>query len=386
MAEDKIADIIKYEGDNTTFIWKHPKEDFLTGTQLIVHESQEAVFFMSGQALDLFGPGRHTLETQNMPLVRKLFSKPTGGETPFHCEVYFINKTEQMAIKWGTDSKVEYIEPTYGFPLQIGASGEMNLRVENSRQLLVKIVGAEHSLTQTSLVAKFRAFLMTRMKTYLAQLIKSHKINIFEIDEHLVAMSGALQEMLTPDFADYGVALERFWVTTIVKPEDNVQYNRFKELHANQYLNVAEAQLKQQTDIIAQQTQAQKMKIEAEAMAYKRQVEGYSYQDERGFDVAERVASNEAVGQMSNLGVGLGVMAGVGGTVGGAVGGMMKNTMGNLQNQASQETAQTQAQASPQAPPAGNSVEVRIANLEKLKGKIPDELYNAKLKEILDSI
>jgi membrane protease subunit (stomatin/prohibitin family) len=386
MAEDIIADIIKYEGDNTTFIWKHPKEDFLTGTQLIVHESQEAVFFMSGQALDLFGPGRHTLETQNMPLVRKLFSKPTGGGTPFHCEVYFINKTEQMAIKWGTDSKVEYIEPTYGFPLQIGASGEMNLRVENSRQLLVKIVGTEHSLTQSSLVARFRAFLMTRMKTYLAQLIKSQKINIFEIDEHLVAMSGALQEMLTPDFADYGVALERFWVTTIVKPEDNRQYNRFKELHANQYLNVAEAQLKQQTDIIAQQTQAQKMKIEAEAMAYKRQVEGYSYQDERGFDVAERVASNEAVGQMSNLGVGLGVMAGVGGTVGGAVGGMMKNTMGNLQNQASQETVQTQAQASPQAQSAGISVEVRIANLEKLKGKIPEELYNAKLKEILDSI
>ena len=60
-----IAQVIKYEGDNTTFIWKHPVEDFNTGTQLIVHESQEAIFFMNGQALDLFGPGRHTLETQN---------------------------------------------------------------------------------------------------------------------------------------------------------------------------------------------------------------------------------------------------------------------------------------------------------------------------------
>lgn len=63
-----IAQIIKYEGDNSTFIWKHPVEDFNTTTQLIVHESQEAIFFMNGQALDLFGPGRHTLETQNIPL------------------------------------------------------------------------------------------------------------------------------------------------------------------------------------------------------------------------------------------------------------------------------------------------------------------------------
>lgn len=60
----QIADVIKYEGDNTTFIWKSPLEDFNSMTQLIVHESQEAIFFMNGQALDLFGPGRYTLETQ----------------------------------------------------------------------------------------------------------------------------------------------------------------------------------------------------------------------------------------------------------------------------------------------------------------------------------
>ena len=75
-----IADIIKYEGDNSTFIWKHPCEDFNTTTQLIVHESQEAIFFLNGQALDLFGPGRHTLETQNIPLLRRIIHSPTGGE------------------------------------------------------------------------------------------------------------------------------------------------------------------------------------------------------------------------------------------------------------------------------------------------------------------
>ena len=137
----QIADIIKYEGDNSTFIWKHPNEDFNNMTQLIVHESQEAIFFMNGQALDLFGPGRYTLETQNIPVLGKMLNKPTGGETPFHCEVYFINKTVQMAIKWGTDSKVRFLEPSLGVPLEIGASGEMNLKVSDSRKLLLKLVG-----------------------------------------------------------------------------------------------------------------------------------------------------------------------------------------------------------------------------------------------------
>ena len=131
-----IAEIIKYEGDNSTFIWKHPCEDFNSLTQLIVHESQEAIFFMNGQALDLFGPGRYTLETENIPKIGKVLNRTTGDKTPFHCEVYFINKTEQMSVKWGTDSKVQYIEPTYGFPLSIGASGEMSLRVEDLMPIL----------------------------------------------------------------------------------------------------------------------------------------------------------------------------------------------------------------------------------------------------------
>ena len=132
-----IASVIKYEGDNSTFIWKHPCEDFNTASQLIVHESQEAILFLNGQALDLFGPGRHTLETENIPILRHLINIPTGGVSAFHCEVYFINKTEQMAIRWGTDSKVQYVEPTYKFPLSIGASGEMSLCVDDSRKLLV---------------------------------------------------------------------------------------------------------------------------------------------------------------------------------------------------------------------------------------------------------
>ena len=323
----KIADVIKYEGDNSTFIWKHPCEDFNHLTQLIVHESQEAIFFMNGQALDMFGAGRYTLETQNIPLIGKVLNKTTGDKTPFHCEVYFINKTEQMNIKWGTDSKVQYIEPTYGFPLSIGASGEMSLRAADSRKLLLKLVGTESYLGQQQLTTYFRSFLMTRVKTYIAQVIKTNSINIFEIDENLTMFSNAIKTLLVDDFANYGVSLEQFFVTTILKPDGDRQYEKFKELHFRQYADIAEAKLRQQTDIIYAQTEAQKVIIDSQAQATKRAQEGYTYQQERGFDVATEVARNEAVGQFTNLGVGLGTMAGVGGAVAGTVGGAMNDAL-----------------------------------------------------------
>lgn len=329
----KIADIIKYEGDNSTFIWKHPCEDFNTTTQLIVHESQEAIFFMNGQALDLFGAGRYTLETQNIPLLRKFANIPTDGKTPFHCEVYFINKTEQMAIKWGTDSKVQYIEPTYKFPLSIGASGEMALSVNDSRKLLVKLVGTERVLERNQLVTFFRAFLMTKVKTYIAQEMKANAINIFEIDENLEEFSKDLQNRLCGDFDEYGVTLNRFFVTTIVKPDGDPQYEKFKELYFRQYADIAEAKLRQQTEVINAQTEAQKTVIDSKAQATKRAQEGYTYQQERGFDVAQTAAGNEAVGEFSNMGIGLGMITGVGGTVGNMVGGAVNNAFAGITEQ-----------------------------------------------------
>ena len=347
-----IAQVLKYEGDNSTFIWKHPCEDFNNLTQLIVHESQEAIFFMNGQALDLFGAGRYTLETQNIPKISKLFHRVTDDETPFHCEVYFINKTEQMNIKWGTDSKVQYVDPTYGFPIAIGASGEMSLRAEDSRKLLLKLVGTESFLGQQKLVGFFRAFLMTKVKSYIAQTIKSQAINIFEIDENLATFSDDLHKLLIPDFADYGVSLEHFFVTNIAKPDGDRQYEKFKELHFRQYADIAEAKLRQQTDLIYAQTEAQKIVIDSQAQATKRAQEGYTYQQERGFDVATEVARNQAVGQFTNLGVGLGTMAGVGGAVAGTVSNAMNGALNNAQTPSDEPQAQTKcAKCGAELPP-----------------------------------
>lgn len=374
----KIADIIKYEGNNSTFIWKHPCEDFNSLTQLIVHESQEAIFMMNGQALDLFGAGRYTLETQNIPKIGKALNRTTDGQTPFHCEVYFINKTEQMAIKWGTDSKVQFMEPTYNFPISIGASGEMSLRAEDSRKLLLKLVGTENFLGQENLTRYFRAFLMTKVKSYLAQVIREQKISIFEIDEHLNEISSALLKMLQLDFLDYGIALERFFITTIVKPDGEASYEKFKSLHFRQYADIAEAKLRQQTAVIDAETQAQRTVIESQAMATKRAQEGYTYQQERGFDVAQDVAQNEAVGQFTNMGVGFGTMAGVGGAVGGVVGSAVNNAFESVNNPPQQQQPTDDMSA----------FKAKIDKLTMMKeaGMLTDEEFNNLKTQLLSSI
>lgn len=240
-AESKkgVISVIKYEGDNNTFIWKHPIEDFNIGSQLIVHESQEAVFFRNGQMLDRFPAGNHTLITENIPIIRKLIAHEINADTPFHCEVYFINKTVQMGVKWGTPDKVRFIDPLTGVPLEIGACGEMNLAVSDPEKLLLKVVGtmsgiswnADSSGFTKSLQLAFRPLISNAVKTDLPAVIRQNDIDLLEIDERLDLVSASLRDKILPGFEEYGLTIPQFYVTSILLPEDDPNFKRIRELH-----------------------------------------------------------------------------------------------------------------------------------------------------------
>ena len=189
LTKNGIVSIIKYDGENDTLVWKHPVEDFKLGTQLIVHESQEAVFFKDGRALDVFGAGRHTLETQKLPLLDQFFRLPSDADTTFHSEIYYINLATQMGIKWGTDSRIRLLDPLSGLPLEIGACGEFNIRVSNARKLLLKVVGTSSGFGQNRLFGEdgekgyFRSIVITQVKTNLAETIKKENMHILERSE-----------------------------------------------------------------------------------------------------------------------------------------------------------------------------------------------------------
>ena len=361
---DGLASIIKYEGDNETLVWKHPIEDFNMGSQLIVHESQEAIFFRDGQALDLFGAGRYTLETQQMPLLEKLYKLPTDTEGTFHSEVYYVNMATQMGIKWGTDSKVRLFDPVTGMHIELGASGEFNIRVTNSRKLLLKLVGTTSGMSQDQLLGgngkgMFRSMVMTQVKSYLAATIRENAINVLEIDERLMELSEALRERINPRLAEYGLEMTEFFVTRVVTPDDDPNFRKMKEQFAEKYLNIREEQIKKDIAVAAAerkaveaQTAAQmkiigaqgdaeviKIKAQAEAEAYKAQAfaeaaemqaKGYTQKDVFQTDVQKSYA--DALGQMGSNGGGgggLGDVASLGVTLGamGSIMGLTKDAM-----------------------------------------------------------
>lgn len=390
--------VIQYEGDNSTFVWKHPIEDFNFGSQLIVHESQEAVFFMNGQALDLFGPGRHTLETQNIPVLKQIYKIPEGSQTPFHAEVYFINKTVQMGLKWGTDSRVRFIDPATNIPLDIGASGEMSLQVSDARRLLVKLVGTTSGLTnkdvlstkaivengqvrveqtaQRSLQNFFRAPIMTEIKSYLAGTIKQQQIDIMAIDEHMSMLSEALRQRIAPKLEEYGVTIPMFNITYISLPEDDPNFKKLREMRVASYVGVREEEIlaekaaaEQRRKIIQAQTDAQLEAIKAQgkaeatraqglAEAEVMQAKGYSQKDVLEADVQKAYAAG--IGQLgSNAGSG-----GNGGNGGGnfmtdmlgmAAGMKMASTVFDKMEFAGFGQQNTAAPAAPAAAPAANT-------------------------------
>lgn len=289
----KIFDIIKYDGPNDVFVWKFPGEDFNTLSQLIVSESQEALFFNEGKILDTFGPGRHTLHTQNIPLIRRLVNLPFNGESPFSCQVYFINKVVSMDVTWGTESPIPIKDAIYGIILPIRAHGQFGIRVVDGKKLLIKLVGTISEFNQQTLKRYFKGILQNNIKNYIATQFVKNKVSFIEIHSYLKDISNGIKEELQEEFALYGLELVNFNVEEITPPEDNETY------------------------IHLQETLGKKMEMS---------ILGYNYQQERAFDVLDRAAENEGVSSdFMGAGLGLGMGMNIGNTVGGMMGGAMQN-------------------------------------------------------------
>ena len=353
------ATVIKYQGPSTVMVWKHPTEDFSLGSQLIVHEGQEAIFFRDGLAYDGFGPGRYTLQEDNLPLLDDLYK--LSNNTTFHTEVYFVNKVVQTGIKWGTDSKVRMFDPASGLHVELGACGEFNIEVSNAKDFLTKLIGTTAELKDTNAIdnnlfdykaigAKFRALVISNVKSLLAKTIREENINILEIDEHIGDLSNALRISINRVLNTYGLNITEFLVTNVMTPDYDPNFKKMKEQYAEQYLLVRDEQIKKnvamaaqqrkiveaqtgaQTDIIAAQAKAEAYRLQAEAEAQEMRMKGYSYNDETQRKVSlaatEGMANGNAFGGYNPINdiVGLGV----GLSTAERVADMTKNSINNI--------------------------------------------------------
>ena len=279
-----VIERIKYNGSPEVFAWKFPNDELGTWTQLIVNESQEAVLFKGGKALDVFASGRHTLDTANIPLLNNIINLPFGGRSPFTAEIWYVNKAHVLDIKWGTNTPIQLRDAKYGVFLPVRVHGQFGIKIEDSKQFLVKLVGTLPVFEKTALVQYFRGLYLTKVKDTVSSYLIDKQVSVLEINAYLDKLSDFMRERITPTLAEYGIRLVSFYVNDISVPEDDSAVKTLKDALAK----------RAQMDIV-----------------------GFSYVQERSFDTLEGAATNAHGGSdLMGAGIGVGMGFGIGGPLG----------------------------------------------------------------------
>ena len=348
-------DVIKWEPEKGSeldvIVHKFEYEDFPNGSQLIVGHSQMAFFVNNmeagssgveggsgqAQASVFIGPCKIKLDTGNprFSLFRNFNNALTGGDSAFHCTVYFINTTYLNDLNWGTQSPIVLMDPVEEVNIHVRAQGLFGVHIEQADEALAvvqamkvlkKIVGTKADFSKNDLIAFMRAKILEYVPTLLSSRMIDKNVGILTISKYLKEFSNIIKDELVEHFNDFGLTLDNFSFNNINAPDEDLQ--------AINEMKIA----KKRAQLEAEGT-ANKMDIESAARARQREREGYTYQQERSFDVMSDAAQNE--GMSSNFmgaGMGLGMGLGVGGAMGAGFSNVAQNSIGSINAQATPDT------------------------------------------------
>lgn len=289
-----ILDRIKYDGNLNEASWlvhKYPSEQFVLGSQLVVNQGQEALFLKGGEALDLFGPGTHTLSTGNLPILNKLVNLPFGGKTPFTAEVYYVNKTANLNLKWGTATPIPVEDPKYGVLLDIGSHGQYGITINDTRLFVSRIIGAvpNGSIINYKVVAiYFNGLINTKIKSLMAEYMVKKQSSFLEVSVYLEEFSVFLKNALTEEFERFGIELLNFYCEAI-EPTKSEQYEKLRRYKEEIALGMD------------------------------------FYQQRRSLDIMEKLVDNPSAGGIANAGIGLGMGLGAVGQFGNVFSGLTQS-------------------------------------------------------------
>jgi len=185
------------------------------GAQLIVRESQSAVFFYNGKAYDAFPAGRHTLKTLNIPVLTKILSIPWGMTSPLRAEVYFVNMKVFPDFKWGTRDPVAFKDSQLGL-IRLRAFGMFNIRVVQPVLFINTLVGTQGCFTTQQIEEYLSRVVVSRLNDYLGDNLDS----FVNLPGKYDAIAGGLTKMLQDDFGRFGIGLQGLYVESITPPAD----------------------------------------------------------------------------------------------------------------------------------------------------------------------
>jgi membrane protease subunit (stomatin/prohibitin family) len=331
-----LIDRLKFNGGPDDIAWKFPDEGITWGAQLIVAESQEAVFFKGGQCHDLFGPGTYTLKSNNIPLLEKFINLPFGGDTPFAAEVWFVSKRIHQGIGWGTKTPIQVEDPKFGIITNLRAFGVYGVRVADTRVFVKEVIGTQGRTTTESIQDLMLSTIVSDIEEMLSQVVHEQNIDIIRINTQRSKIEEAFKPLLAKKFERFGLSIEQFEIESLNIPQDDPGFKALQQAKAD----------KAQMDIL-----------------------GDKYAQKRMLDIGEAGAKNEgAGGGMMQAGMGMGM------------GQMMAGMMGQM---APGMAGQQQA--------AQGAADDPMAKIQKLKGMldqglITQEEFNAKKAKILEAM
>lgn len=306
--------------------------DIKMGAQLIVQDTQTAVFYKDGKALDVFGAGRHTLTTANIPFLTKLLSLPFGFNSPFQAQVYYVSMKKFIDLKWGTKSPINFRDSELSF-VQLRASGKFSMRVKDPQLFINEIVGTQGKYTTNEIEDYLRDSIVSRLNTVLGKNLKT----VFDLGQFYPQIESGIKAEVTDFFNAMGIELTDLIIIGIVPP-DEVQ-EKINERSSMGAIGNLDAYMKFKT---------------AQAM--------------------EKAAENEGGG---TAGIGVGLGAGM--------------TMANMMMGSMVQNPQQQQQNTQQAPPVQQSQEDVLATIEKLAklkeaGALTQEEFDTKKKDLLSKL
>jgi len=284
-----IIDLVRWvpqedQKKQTIYAYRFPETNLSTYTQLIVQQSQEAILFSKGQIIGKFGPGKHTLNTENLPILRNLFGLPFGGKNPFTAEVWFVNKLQPYNIDWSID-RMDIHDADYNTGIPLVAKGRYGLKITDAERFLIKIVGTKDSFDQNDLTDQFFGEFSTKTKSTVLQFMINNRIGLKQISAHLDSISEHLKTVMLPFWENLGLELTKFYVTSIE---------------------------------VDSSTEVGKRVLDAISRQSAQSIGGYTWQQEQAFGVA-----NNAIDGFSNSNLGIlgaviatNMMGGVGGAGG----------------------------------------------------------------------
>jgi membrane protease subunit (stomatin/prohibitin family) len=239
--KNELIEVIEWKEDNDDLvIWKFPDKDsnIKYGAQLTVRESQMALFLNEGQIADVFLPGRHTLHTENMPILTTLKSWKYGFNSPFKCDVYFVNSKQLRGFKWGTPNPVFFKDPEAG-NIQIRAFGVYMLRIVDPKLFFREYAGTKEALYTSELEDTLRDLIAPK---FAAALLKVD-VSAFQLYSSASSLGQIIKPLLQEDLTPFGLELTKFEVSSVSLPpevEEHMKEMNKMGLTSDQNLNKME--------------------------------------------------------------------------------------------------------------------------------------------------